>query len=111
MKLTRAEALARLQGINDESITHLNDIMRKAFQTKPAAYTQASFASAQQLIDQILVERMKELAFEGHTRWDLIRTGRNLRNPALNNDKKILPIPNYDVNISYGSIVQNKGYR
>ncbi|MFA5453602.1 MAG: RagB/SusD family nutrient uptake outer membrane protein, partial [Candidatus Methanomethylophilaceae archaeon] len=111
VKLTRAEALARLEGINDESITHLNDIYRKAFQSKPAAYTSASFANAQQLIDRILVERMKELAFEGHTRWDLIRTGRPLRNTSLTNDRKILPIPNYDVNISYGVIVQNKGYR
>ena len=111
VKLTRAEALARLQGINDESVTHLNDIMRKPFQTKPAAYTAASFATAQELIEQILLERMKELAFEGHTRWDLIRTGKTLKNASLTNDRKILPVPNYDINISYGTIVQNTGYR
>jgi hypothetical protein len=110
-KLTKAEALARINGINDASITQLNDIRRRPFSTKPAAYTMSSFATPQALIDEILLERMKELAFEGHTRWDLIRTGRPLEDPSVSNDRKILPIPNYDINISYGAIVQNKGYR
>jgi len=110
-KLTKAEALARIVGINDASLTQLNDIRRRPFSTKPAAYTSSSFASANELIDEILLERMRELPYEGHTRWDLIRTGRALRDASVSNDKKILPIPNYDINISYGVIVQNKGYR
>jgi len=110
-KLTKAEALARINGINDVSIAQLNDIRRRPFSTKPAALTAANFATPQALIDEILLERMKELAFEGHTRWDLIRTGRALRDPSVTNDRKILPIPNYDINISYGVIIQNKGYR
>ncbi len=111
VKLTRAEALARINGINDESIKHLNDINKKAFATKPADYTQASFASAQELIDRILLERMKELAYEGHTRFDLIRSGKKLRDVSVPVERMMLPVPDYDVRISYGTIIQNKGYR
>lgn len=111
VKLTRAEALARLNGINAESIKHLNDINKKAYATKPVDYTVASFANAQELIDRILLERMKELAYEGHTRSDLVRTKRPLKNVTLGEDIKMLPIPDYDVRISYGKILQNKGYR
>ncbi len=110
-KLTKAEAFARLNGINDESIKQLNDIRKKPFGTKPADYTSASFATAGELIEKILQERMKELAFEGHTRFDLIRTNKSLRVASVTNDRKIMPVPAYDVRISYGTIVQNKGYR
>ncbi len=54
---------------------------------------------------------MKELAFEGHTRFDLVRTKTPLKNATLSDAKKMLPIPDYDVRISYGKILQNKGYR
>ncbi|OFY29150.1 MAG: hypothetical protein A2X17_02355 [Bacteroidetes bacterium GWF2_41_61] len=111
IKLTRAEALARLNGINTESLQHLNDINKKAFATKPADFTAASFANAQELIDRILIERMKELAFEGHTRFDLIRTNKPLRVSSVPVEKKMLPVPEYDIKISYGKILQNKGFR
>jgi len=111
VKLTRAEALARLNGINEESVKHLNDIRKKAFSSKPADYTLASFASAQELIDRILLERMKELAFEGHTRFDLIRSGKKLRDATVPVERMMLPVPDYDIRISHGEIVQNKGYR
>ncbi len=111
IKLTKAEAFARMNGINDESIKHLNDINKKTFSTKPADFTQTSFASAQELIDRIVLERMKELAFEGHTRFDLIRTNKPLRVATLPAEKKILPVPEYEVRISYGKILQNKGFR
>lgn len=111
LKLTRAEALVRLNGINDESIKHLNDINKKAYSSKPVDYNAASFANSQELLDRILLERMKELAYEGNTRYDLIRTKRPLRNASLSVEKMILPIPDYEVRISYGKILQNRGYR
>ncbi len=111
VKLTKAEALARLNGINDESIKHLNDINKKTYATKPADYTSASFVTTDELIERILLERMKELAFEGHTRYDLIRTNRPLRDSSIPAERKILPVPDYDVRISYGKILQNRGYR
>lgn len=109
--LTKAEALARLNGVNDVSIKILNDINKRPFITKPADFTSASFANATALIDRILLERMKELAFEGHTRYDLIRSGKKLSNSSLPVEKMMLPIPNYEVRISYGKITQNRGYR
>ncbi len=109
--LTKAEALARLNGVNAESIKYLNDINKRNYVTKPTDYTAADFADAQALIDRILLERMKELAYEGHTRFDLIRTNRPLRDATIPTNKKILPIPDYDVRISYGKIQQNTGYR
>jgi hypothetical protein len=100
-KLTKAEAYARINGINAESLKHLNDINKRAFLTKPVDYTISDFATPQEFIDRILLERMKELAFEGHTRYDLIRTNKPLRVASLTPEKKILPIPDYDVRISY----------
>lgn len=111
VKLTKAEALARLSGINAESLKHLNDINKKAFSTKPADYTAASFANNSEFIDRILTERMKELAFEGHTRFDIIRSGKKLRNASVPAERMMLPIPEYEIRISYGTIQQNKGYR
>ena len=62
-------------------------------------------------IAEILAERNRELAFESHQRWDLIRTGRPLRNADLPDAQKILPIPDYEVNISKGKIEQNTAFR
>jgi hypothetical protein len=111
IKLTKAEAYARINGVNAESLKHLNDINKKTYATKPADFTLSSFATTQELIDRILLERMKELAFEGHTRFDLIRTNRPLRISTVPAEKKILPVPDYEVRISYGKIIQNKGFR
>lgn len=111
VKLTKAEAYARINGVNTESLKHLNDINKKSYATKPADFTLTSFATTQELIDRILLERMKELAFEGHTRFDLIRTNRSLRVATIPAEKKILPVPDYEVKISYGKILQNKGFR
>ncbi|MFA5849156.1 MAG: RagB/SusD family nutrient uptake outer membrane protein [Bacteroidales bacterium] len=110
-KLTKAEAYARINGLNDESVKHLNDINKRDFSTKPTDYKASDFTTATDLINRILQERMKEFAFEGMTRFDLIRTNRPLRDASITNDKKILPVPNYDIRISYGKIIQNKGYR
>ncbi len=113
IKLTYAEVLARLENtISDEALQHLNDIRRKPFpdEMKPAAFTGSDFASTQAFIDSVLVERNRELAWEGHHRWDLIRTGRELRVKGIPDNKKILPIPEYEVKISDGVIKQNSGF-
>lgn len=109
--LTRAEALARVNGVNEESIKYLNDINKRNYQTKPTDYTVSDFSSGEALVNRILKERMKELAFEGHSRFDLIRTNRPLRESTIPSEKKILPIPDYEIKISQGIIEQNTGYR
>ncbi len=65
-------------------------------------------------LDDILNERRKELAFEGHRRMDLLRNLRNLRpdNGAVSEaggQKTILPIPDDELN-NNGNITQNPGY-
>src|SRR5258705_1213784 len=48
-----------------------------------------------------LIERWKELAFEGHRRMDLLRRGRDLRTgdpkAVFGADKTILPIPQREI--------------
>lgn len=113
IKLTLAEVLARTsRTISDEALQHLNDIRRKPFpdDQKPEALTAADFATVDDFIAEILAERNRELAMEGHYRWDLIRTGRDLRVKGLPDNRKILPIPEYEVRISDGAILQNSGF-
>jgi hypothetical protein len=113
MHLNRAEALAELNGVNQESIDLVNPIRTRA---GLAAWTIAQFASKQALIDAILKERRKELCFEGHRRMDLLRRGLPLRTTgataalaAFGADRTIMPIPQREVDLNT-NLVQNPGY-
>ncbi|HNP19588.1 MAG TPA: RagB/SusD family nutrient uptake outer membrane protein [Fulvivirga sp.] len=107
--LTRAEALARTNGVNQESVDLLNEIYKRANPTA-TDHVLADFGNGQQLVDEILKERKFELAYEGQTRYDLIRTGRSLKNPNIPENYKVLPIPQIDIDIGKGIIIQNPGY-
>jgi len=65
------------------------------------------------LIDAILLERRKELAFEGFRRMDMLRYKQNLRasNPlaAYGGQKTILPIPQRELD-NNKSLQPNPGY-
>ena len=113
IKLNLAEALARRDGITEEALGHLNDVRRRPFppSQRPSWLTAADFSGPEAFIAEILAERNRELAFESHRRWDLIRTAGALRNAALSDAQKILPIPDYEINISKGVIEQNTGFR
>jgi len=107
---------------NDETkaLTYLNDI---ATERDPnfAGYS----SSGQTLLNDILLERRKELAFEGHRYWDLVRNNLNVTRVDLANDypgnvplvleatnfRRILPIPQgeLDANPSIRE-QQNPGY-
>ncbi|MEP7080159.1 MAG: RagB/SusD family nutrient uptake outer membrane protein [Ginsengibacter sp.] len=107
--LTRAEALARTSGINQESIDLLNRIHQRSIPSA-VSYTIADFGSATDLINKILLERKHELAFEGLYRYDLLRTNQPLHSPDIPDNKKVLPIPQIEIDISKGIIIQNPGY-
>ncbi|MEO5500463.1 MAG: RagB/SusD family nutrient uptake outer membrane protein [Ginsengibacter sp.] len=107
--LTRAEALARTSGINQESIDLLNRIHQRSIPSA-VSYTTADFGSATDLINKILLERKHELAFEGLYRYDLLRTNQPLHSPDIPDNKKVLPIPQIEIDISKGIIIQNPGY-
>ncbi|SMC88596.1 SusD family protein [Pedobacter africanus] len=109
--LTKAEALANINGLNQQSVDLLNLIHQRSFvaSQRPVPYTMGSFGSKQALIDAILRERSWELAGEGQDRFDRMRTGRNV-NPVLPRYKYALPVPYKEIVITGGLIEQNTGY-
>lgn len=115
VKLTYAETLARLSGVSDEAVRQLNDVYRRAFPSDkiPTAYTTSDFGSVDDFVKRVLVERNRELAFEGHYRWDIIRTGNMVNDTkmaAVQPSRWNMPVPEYEIRISYGVISQNSGY-
>jgi hypothetical protein len=118
MILTQAEALARLNGVNQKSIDLLNQIRERAFRVKGGPeslidYTRADFATKQDLINAILNERFVELAYEGHRKADLQRTKRDVgigdRALPYNSPKLVFPIPITQIDANK-NINQNSGY-
>ena len=111
--LNRAEALAELNGVNQESIDLVNPIRARA---GLAAWSIGDFSSKEALVEAILNERRKELCFEGHRRMDLLRKGRALRTTgvtaaaaAFGGPRTILPIPQRELDLN-PNLVQNAGY-
>ncbi len=84
--LMRAEALARTQGINEESIELLNQIRRRSLKVLDGSGTvvpdsdsfiefkASDFPNADALVAAIILERRVELCFEGNYFHDLMRT-------------------------------------
>jgi len=107
--LTRAESLARTGGINNESLSLLNAVRSRSV-TGAVAYGAGDFASGTDLVNAIIRQRACELAFESHYRTDLIRTGQPLHNPDVADNRKVLPVPQSEIDISAGLIKQNTGY-
>jgi hypothetical protein len=119
MYLIRAEALAELN-----NLTGAADAINTLRAARITGYAPVTYASRQDAIDDIMLERYKELAFEGFRFFDLKRKGLDvsrdpsdvdgganslwLRLPA-NNYRFILPIPAYELQAN-GSMVQNPGY-
>nr|WP_299422634.1 RagB/SusD family nutrient uptake outer membrane protein [uncultured Emticicia sp.] len=113
MYLTRAEALAELNGINDESLTLVNGIRVRA---GLPIWTSTTFATKTAFISAILEERRKELCFEGHRRMDLLRKGLPLRTSgptaalaAYGSPKTVLPLPQREIDLNK-NLVQNQSY-
>ncbi len=75
MVLNAAEAAARL-GRSDEAAEYLLTLQRTRYSDGGAAKeTSVAAMSAEELLDEILTERARELAFEGHRWFDLRRCG------------------------------------
>ncbi|HJT73732.1 MAG TPA: RagB/SusD family nutrient uptake outer membrane protein [Chitinophaga sp.] len=112
MYLNRAEALAALNGVNQESIDLINALRTRAGLD---TWEATDFADGNALISAILTERRKELCFEGHRRMDLLRRGQSLRaddaSKKAGADKIILPIPQREIDLSDAlKGHQNPGY-
>ncbi|HEY1063317.1 MAG TPA: RagB/SusD family nutrient uptake outer membrane protein [Daejeonella sp.] len=106
--LNLAEALAQSNALpNAEAIDIMNWFRNRAGLGIKVPVTKAA------LIDAILLERRKELAFEGFRRMDMLRYKQNLRanNPlaAYGGQKTILPIPQRELD-NNKSLVPNPGF-
>jgi hypothetical protein len=107
LHLNRAEANYRLNN-QTAALTELNAF--KALRGLPEVTL-----SGNALLEEILLERFKEFAFEGHRFFDLKRNGRAIvkTTPAVNlqfDDFKILPpLPQREVD-GNPNIKQNRGY-
>ncbi|MCR9016123.1 RagB/SusD family nutrient uptake outer membrane protein [Aquiflexum gelatinilyticum] len=108
MHLNRAEANYHIPGNEAAALTELN-----AF--KALRGLAPVTLSGQALLDEILLERFKEFAFEGHRWFDLKRYGKDVikTTPVVNltfDDFKILPpIPQREVD-GNPNLNQNRGY-
>ncbi len=112
--LTRAEAFAKL-GRNELAQKDLNLIRQRANPTAPNI-----ILTGEELVDEILLERRRELALEGHLLFDLNRSKKGVSRTDCNesisncnqnypNDKFILPIPQ-KARDSNKKLEQNDGY-
>jgi hypothetical protein len=116
MYLIRAEAKAETGDLAGAA-SDLNELRA----ARIMGYTSVTFASKEEAIREIVQERFKELAFEGHRFWDLRRRGLPVERLAsdapssnaavlpVGNFRFVLPIPNAEVQAN-PSIQQNPGY-
>ncbi len=114
--LIRAEARARKAGPDEAgALADLNMIRERANPT-------ATFGplTGQALIDEIMMERRRELCFEGHQVFDITRTKQDLVRTdctsadaactiAYPNDRFVLAIPQAELDAN-PNMVQNPGY-
>jgi len=106
MYLIRAEALA-MQGATTDALPDLNELRNRAGMPD---LSPASVSSESALVNTLLDERRAELAFEGHYWFDLVRLGQMESTLSLDAFRRILPIPQREMNITDGTMVQNPGY-
>jgi len=100
MYLTRAEANFRLgTAIGATPLADINVIRTRA-KLKPLTTV---------TLESILKERHLELAFEGHTLYDIKRNKGNVGTLPYNSPKLILPIPQREIDVN-PKLVQNEGY-
>jgi tetratricopeptide (TPR) repeat protein len=118
--LMRAEALARIDGINAESLELLNAVRTRALRLQNeagelsdasaiVAYEAGDFADADELIEAIILERRVELAFEGDRLHDLRRLERDVRGLPFDDDRLVFPIPQREIDAN-DQLIQNPGY-
>jgi hypothetical protein len=111
--LVAAESLNE-NGKTSEALTYLNSIRERARAGDNSLLPDITETDKSLLRDIIFNERRHELAMEGHRYWDLLRTGRApiVLGPLgfMQGKHELLPIPQSEIDITEGSIVQNNGW-
>jgi hypothetical protein len=109
--LMKAEALMRKNGgvATTEAVDLVNQVRERAYGNSSHNYTTATLT-----MDELLDERGRELAWEGHRRQDLIRFGKWenewFGKPASSSDHtELMPIPSREI-AANPKLQQNPGY-
>jgi starch-binding outer membrane protein, SusD/RagB family len=94
-----------------EALIYLNQVRERARQGNSAILPDITTTDQAELRDIIFNERRHELAMEGWRFWDLVRTGRAVQvlgpHGFIAGKNELLPIPQPEIDISQGSLLQN----
>lgn len=103
--LMAAEAIVRGGGNEETARQYLNEVRSRVGLA-------AETSTGQALLTAIYKERRLELATEGHRFWDLVRTGgaSEALPGFMPGVSEFLPIPQSEIELSKGALVQNNGY-
>ena len=111
--LMYAEALVE-NGKENDALSFINNVRERARGDNPDVLPEITTTDKDELIDIIMQERHQELALEGLRFWDLVRRDRAEEELGefgfIKNKNELLPIPQSEIDISEGRIVQNPGY-
>lgn len=120
MILTRAEALAMKNGLNQESVDLVNQIRKRAIKVVTQSngvgdqsfieFKLSDFQTKEELIDAIFRERGVELSYEGLRKMDLQRKKLPVRGTAWDANQLVMPIPQTQIDAAKGTLEQNGGY-
>lgn len=116
LMLTYAETLVRTSGtVSAEAVSLLNQVHQRAYVNGDDDYTTKvnTAMDKEAFLKLCLLERNRELSYEGHYRWDIIRTGNAQGDTTLGMldlSRWNLPVPDYEIRISDGKITQNTGF-
>jgi len=109
MYLIRAEALAKKNpGDLTLALADLNVVRKRALPSMP--FTLADVPDFDAFVTVLLDESARELGFEGHTWFGLVRLGKAssmLNIPAY---RTVYPIPQNEITVAKGVLEQNPGY-
>ena len=95
----------------DEALIYLEQVRARARAGNTSILPEITETNKDALRNLIIEERRHELALEQHRFWDLVRTGKaaEILGPLgfLTGKHEYLPIPQAEVDISQGSLIQN----
>ena len=109
MYLIRAEALAK-KTPNDLTLAlaDLNMVRKRSLPSKP--FTIADAPNLDAFITILLDENGRELGFEGHKWFSLVRLGRATSMLNIPVFRTVYPIPQNEITVAKGVLEQNPGY-
>lgn len=97
-----------------DALIYLNEVRQRARQGNNTILPDITTVNTSELRDIIFNERRQELAMEGWRFWDLVRTGKasQVLGPLgfIAGKHELLPVPQSEIDISQGSLVQNPNW-